>query len=230
MPLDSQLCGRIVRPQEAAALAAGQLDFLEDRSQGVVRVRFAGLGPSFQAFHVRCFAMNVDPSSGDAVATGHVITREYEEVHCGLVRRNVAPTASQAGEIAIGLRTFTLPQGSSYHRDPAGSPSDLAQPGHLACLQARFDDTGQIAEYGPNRELGRPDATGRVGGICGGIAAYAPPTADREGLIVVGLRGSFIRVPAGTGLDTTLGCYDFALDEDGEIVITKGRPPEPVRL
>ena len=232
-PLQQWRCGRVRAFVAPNSSTAGHIDLFEYWSLGVVSLPIITstwpATPPFDAY--RCVTTAIDPASGDAVAQGPTDTLADVALACGLVKSFVAPTASTRGSITVGSHAIDLPASTPYQGDPAGSPGDLTAVGQVICFRGIVDDAGVLRRYGPNMMWGRPDASGRISGECGGRgAAFEAPTASDPGLIAYAINRPPYPIPSGAPISTLPPCIVLQLDANGDLFAPAGKTPEPVRL
>jgi hypothetical protein len=223
-PIGPYRCGRIRSYVGATSSGPGRLRMLEYWTDGEAEF-IVPPGTPIGTLHYddyRCFALTVD-GAGDAYVTRRDETQADVDLACGHVAAYSAATAASPGFIRIGAKSFTIPAGVTYRRDPAGAPVDPIALGQVTCFNALLDDTGAIARYGPVPVFGSRGASGLIGGgMCGRVVAFKAPTSSADGSVALSLNGVVLPIPSGSQLTPLASgyyrCFDLSLDSAGNMI------------
>lgn len=172
--------------------------------------------PAGQARDRLCYAVEVDPGSGDLAAIGTLpvrdIDREWASA-CGTIREYTRATGSASGSITVGSRPFRIGMAVGYTGDPAGDRTDRTATGANMCLRGRLGAAGELVEY---------LTTPMPSGISLRAVAYTPPAGAQSGLAITAyMSRSAIRIPATVDatIDVSRGthCFSTTVDANGDI-------------
>jgi len=144
-----------------------------------------------------------------AVGTGPALAASPSEVPCGTVTAYTAPTASVAGSIRLGTRTFVLAAGTS--RGDTG-PTQIAIGTNL-CVNGQRDAGGTFTGSWLISPLGHAQ--------CGQVVAFTPATATTAGSIKI----EVVELPVAAGLTlsqsqvTGAQCFTLGVNAQGDVQV-----------
>jgi len=169
----------------------------------------------------RCYALAIDVA-GDAyvhsriVRTVDRIVSRFEA--CGRITAYDKATATAAGRVAIGTRTWPIETAFVYTGDPAGKSSDRTTVGSEMCLTGGLTTSGELADFITS---GFRDLT------CGIVSEVVPATRTASGSVTfsAGPNADYARyvIDAGKALGTTVGadiCIRATVGPDGNAVVS----------
>ena len=178
-----------------------------------------------------CIRLSFD-AAGDPFVSARVLTipeRTTARVNwCGLVSAWTRPTASAAGSITVGTRTFAIAAGTTY--STVNAAPILGQP---ACLGGSLDANGVLIEYAAQ--------PGLPGCISGAIDRYVAPTPSSAGEVhfviptpppLTDYSYRYV-IPAGTPMPANANdgahCFTLALAPSGDVFVAGAQVPAPDR-
>ena len=169
----------------------------------------------------RCYALAIDVE-GDAYVRSRVvqtvdrIASRFQA--CGRITAYDKATATAAGRVAIGTRTWPIETAFVYTGDPAGKSADRTAVGSDMCLTGGLTTSGELADFITS---GFRDLT------CGIVSAVVPATRTASGSVTFGAgsNADYARyvIDAGKTLGTTVGadiCIRAIVGPDGNAVVS----------
>jgi hypothetical protein len=169
----------------------------------------------------RCYALAIDVM-GDAYVLSRVVRTVDRIVSrfqaCGRITAYDKATATAAGRVAIGTRTWPIETAFVYAGDPAGDHNDRTAVGRDMCLTGGLTTGGELADFITS---GFRDLT------CGIVSAVVPATRTASGSVTFGAgpNADYARyvIDAGKALGTTVGadlCIRATVGPDGDAVVS----------
>lgn len=171
-------------------------------------MRSSTLVPLFAA------AMVLVATSGVAVAAA-----AGPLTYCGTVKAYQPSSATGAGSIVVGSRTYVIAAGTP----PLAALSPGDRNGNR-CVAGELDAAGRFIRLDSAHPYGSVGSSGVTYTICGTVADYRPPQGQ-DGLLVLHEGGRETIVPAGTQLPLAAGaspgqrCFSGGLNASGDAII-----------
>jgi hypothetical protein len=218
--MPSPFCGHLLAYVLPTANAKGVLTL---RDTGVATFDVApgaDLRDDLSAPH-RCYALAID-AAGDAYVRSRVVRTVDRIVSrfkaCGRITAYDKATATAAGRVAIGTRTWPIETAFVYTGDPAGKSSDRTAVGSEMCLTGGLTGSGELADFITSEFH---DLT------CGIVSAVVPATRTASGSVTfsAGPNADYARyvINAGKALGTSVGadiCIRATVGPDGNAVVS----------
>lgn len=217
-------CGRVQGLRVPTATSAGSL-VIQDTGVATFPIP-AGTDLSSDAPSqfgtYKCYSLAVDVA-GDAYVTGRFIRTVDRVVTrfevCGRVLAYTQSTASAAGSVRIGSRTFPIERGFVYEGDPAGDRTDRTVVGSDVCLTGGLGASGELVTF-----ITQPVRSA----VCSTIGSYRAPTATAAGVLVLSITSNpdYMRllVPPGTNIGDLAPaahvCVRYAVNSEGDAFVT----------
>jgi hypothetical protein len=218
--MPSPYCGHVLAYRLPTATAKGVLTL---RDTGVATFDIApgaDLRDDLDAAH-RCYALAIDVA-GDAYVASRVVRTVDRIVSrfeaCGRITAYDKATATSAGRVAIGTRSWPIETAFVYTGDPAGKTTDRTAAGSDMCLTGGLAASGELAHFITSafRDL-----------TCGIVSAVVPATLTASGSVTfsAGPNADYARyvIEAGKALGASVGsdmCIRAAVGPDGNAVVS----------